>query len=349
MEGSPPEEWGRRLSDRIRAALRAGDFAAAARLAREGDGDARDLAREYALMTRGLGLTIRILLDLLGETLAQAPTAARGHARDALLRVVDGFDRDLAALAEAGGNIHVTPVPPKRPAVPEVEPSVTGALASAARVLAATEEAFLRQQARRAEEALRAIEARDPAGALAVLDQKERGEYLPLHDRLIRFMAEAFGWVLTHGGPEALLRFHRETAERQRPGFEKWERLPARAFARATAFLLKQHMGEVEVSEDPRRFTIVQRPCGSGGRLRLQGAHAGAGALPFVEGPGLLTAGQARLPVYCTHCPVWNVMAPLEWFGRAQWLFEDPARPDGSCTLHIAKDRDTVPAAPSLE
>jgi hypothetical protein len=34
----------------------------------------------------------------------------------------------------------------------------------------------------------------------------------------------------------------------------------------------------------------------------------------------------------------------VEWFGHPHWVFEDPARPDGSCTLHVYKDRNAVPA-----
>lgn len=95
-------------------------------------------------------------------------------------------------------------------------------------------------------------------------------------------------------------------------------------------------MGRLEVTEDAEKFTIEQSPCGSGGTLVLRGAHAGPAALPYVEEPGPLTAGEPRLPVYCSHCPIWNGVAPLRWFGRPHWVFERPSRPDGSCTLHIA-------------
>jgi hypothetical protein len=121
--------------------------------------------------------------------------------------------------------------------------------------------------------------------------------------------------------------------------------MPPEAFAWTTAFLLKQHMGRVTVREDAERFTVEQAPCGSGGRLRLAGAYEGPGALPLVEAPGPLTLGQPRLPVYCSHCPVWNGVATLRWFGRPHWVFEDAARPDGSCTLHVYKRRDGAPPA----
>jgi hypothetical protein len=318
MTRSGPADWGERLSDRIRRAIAAGDLAEARRLALDGDGQARSLAKEYALMVRGLGITLRVLLGLLAGRAARAAGAA-----DALAALLARFRRDVLALSEG--------LPPD--AGEDTE-----------RLLALAEARFTAQQARLADEAVRALEAGDEAAALAALDHKERGRYVPLHDRMVRFMAEAFGWVLDHFGAAELERFHLDTAEGQRKGFEAWERLTPAEFARATAFLLKQHMGAVEVHEDAERFTVVQRPCGSGGRLRLAGAYAGPEALPLVETPGPLTFGQASLPVYCSHCPIWNDVAPRRWFGHPHWVFEAPSRPDGSCTLHVEKRRDAAPA-----
>jgi len=315
---SGPADWGERLSDRIRRALAAGDLAEARRLALEGDGQARSLAKEYALMYRGLGITLRVLLGLL------AARAGSATAAGALAALLARFQRDMLALS--GG----------LPA---------GAGEDAEELLARLEARFSTEQARLADEAVRALDAGDAAAALTALDRKERGQYVPLHDRMVRFMAEAFGWVLDHFGAPELERFHLETAEGQRKGFEAWERLSPAEFARTTAFLLKQHMGTVEVYEDAERFTVVQRPCGSGGRLRLAGAYAGPGALPLVETPGPLTFGQPSLPVYCSHCPIWNGVAPLRWFGHPHWVFEEPSRPDGSCTLHVYKRRDAAGVA----
>ena len=328
-ESTDPRRWGRRLSDAIRLALEAGDRAQARRLALEGDGQAQSLAREYALMYRGLGVTIRILLPLLAAIARRAGAAAEV---EDLLRA---FRADLLALMErAYGEDGAQPAR-----------AVSGAdeAERTARLLEAGEALFSREQARLAAEAVAAIEAGDAGRARALLDRKERQQYVPLHDRLVRFMAESFGWALRRGGPAELLWLHRETAAGQRQGFAKWDALPAAEFARQTTFLLKQHMGAAEVEEDAERFTIRQHPCGSGGRLRLGGAYDGEGALPFVEGPGPLTFGEARLPVYCSHCPIWNGMMPIEWFGRPHWVFETPARADGSCTLHVYKRRDGAP------
>lgn len=333
----PIEEWGRRLSDALRAALESGDSTLARRLALEGDGQARSLAKEYTFMVRGLGITIRVLLPLLGETAARADAAGGGaDAQIAAAALIRRFrDRLAEAMRRAWG---------EQACASEAQGSLAQEIERTARALEAGEARFEREQARLADEVVRAIEAQDSARALALLERKEQDEYLPLHDQLVRFMAQSFGWVLERYGPDELLRFHLATAAGQRPGFEKWEKMPAAEFAWTSAFLLKQHMGQVRVREDAVKFTIDQTPCGSGGHLRLAGAYAGPAALPFVEAPGALTFGQPRLPVYCSHCAVWNGVATLQWFGRAHWVFENAARADGGCRLHIYKQREDAPA-----
>jgi len=330
-------EWGRRLSDVLRGALESGDLPRARRLALEGDGQARSLAKEYALMYRGLGITIRVLLPLLRESAARAEGPGGATAAVEAAEVVRRFREEMAGLMwRAWGD----PAPPR-----EAPGNLDEEIARTIGLLGAGEARFEREQAKLADEIVRAIDGGDRTRARALLDTKEQGQYLPLHDRLIRFMAECFGWVLRRCGPGELLRFHLATAEGQRAGFEKWERMSAEEFTRASAFLFKQHMGQVAVREDDEKFTIEQTPCGSGGRLQLAGAYAGAGALPFVEERGPLTLDEARFPVYCSHCPIWNGVAPVAWFGRPHWVFEEPARADGSCRVHIYKRRDGAPAA----
>ena len=332
-------DWGIRLSDRIHAALAAGDVDAARRLALDGDGQARSLDKEYALMYRGLGITLRVLLDVLARMLTRVPGESAAPALEAVLR---RFCAEMRALmARAYGTV----VPQVAHVSPEAPAGAAAAIDATRHLLATGERLFAHEQARLARQVVAALDAGDTAAAVQLIDAKESGQYVPLHDRIIRFMAEAFSWALAFGGPAELLRVHRETAEGQRDGFERWDRLPAADFAQATAFLMKQHMGVVRVSEDDEKFTVEQTPCGSGGRLRLLGAYAGPGALPIVTTSGPLTAGETSLPVYCTHCPIWNGLAPIEWFGRPHWVFDRPSRSDGSCTLHIYKRRDGAPPA----
>jgi hypothetical protein len=318
-------EWGVRLSDRVRAALSAGDIEAARRLVAEGDGIARSLEKEYSFMAKGLGISIRALLDLVEE----AARRSDDEGRRALSETLRRFCGDLAKLApgdENGG----------------AEKTETW-FAQTRRRLAAAEMHFDREHGSLARRILEALDRRDAAAARELVDRKELSEFVPLHDRLVRFMAEVWAWVLEHLGAEELRRFHLAAAEAQRRGFEGWERLSAEGFARATAFLIRQHMGDTTILEDDEKFRFVLSPCGSGGRLRLGGAYEGPGALPHVEDPSALTFGKPRLPVYCSHCPMWNSMASAAWFGHPQWVYDDPSRTDGSCTMSIYKRPENIP------
>jgi hypothetical protein len=320
-------EWGVRLSDRVRAALAAGDIEVARGLVAEGDGMAKSLEKEYSLMLKGLGITIRILLDLVEEAAARRAT---DEARRALSGILRGFCGDVARLASC--------------VEADESPDLAGAFARTRRLLAEAEARFDREHGELARRILEALDRRDGAAALELVDRKELTEFVPLHDRLVRFMAEVWAWVLERFGAEELGRFHLAAAEAQRRGFEAWERLPAEGFARATAFLVRQHMGDTTILEDEERFQFVLSPCGSGGRLRRGGAYEGSGALPYVEEPGALTFGKSKLPVYCSHCPMWNSVAASAWFGHPQWVFDDPARADGSCRMSIYKRPENIPA-----
>jgi hypothetical protein len=318
-------EWGIRLSDRVRAALSAGDIEVARRLVAEGDGMAKSLEKEYSLMAKGLGISIRALLDLVEDAARRATDEGR-RALSETLRLFCGDIEKLACCDE------------------DAEPADPGGwLARTRRRLTEAEVHFDGEHRSLAQRILEALDRRDGVTARELVDRKELSEFVPLHDRLVRFMAEVWGWVLEHLGVEELRRFHLAAAEAQRRGFEAWQRLPAEGFARATAFLVRQHMGDTTILEDDEKFRFVLSPCGSGGRLRLGGAYEGPGGLPHVEDPSPLTFGKPTLPVYCSHCPMWNSVSSAAWFGHPQWVYHDPSRTDGSCTMSIYKRPENIP------
>jgi hypothetical protein len=317
----PMEEWGRRLTDAVRAALDAGDLERALRLVREGDGQARSLAAEYFLMFKGLLGTAQVIFDALLERPA-----------DGAAEVVHDFRRSFTTAMNGAFDDVAEAVPP---ASGDLAEEVRGTGALLARALARFQEG----QRALAGAAERAIEAGDVAGALRVLEEKESRQFVLMHDELIRFFAESMACVHRSGGSDELMRFHIVVAEGQRAGIDKWEELPPADLARVFAFLLKQHMGQMQVREEADHFVLDQTLCGSGGRLIASGAYEGPGALPMVTEPAALTAGRSEFPVYCTHCPGWNAVAPEQWYGHPHVRYPDPARPDGGCTLHIPKYR----------
>ncbi len=328
---TPCAQWGRRLSDAIREALETGDLAEARRLTLEGDGQSRGLAKEYALMLKGLCITVGVLMEQVLEV-----AGSDGARAEAAARVLRGFCHELSQSISAawGGAL---------PGGNEAQ-SLKDVVAATSSMLDAVQQQFDSEHAHIAAAIVAAIESHESESAALLLNRKEAEMYMPLHDNLIRFMADVFTWALRNLGNDGLLAFHLATAQAMRSGFERWEHMSPREFAWTTAFLLKQHMGEVRVIEAPERFTFEQHLCGSGGRLRREGAYErGPNPLPFVSTPGPLTFGQPSLPVYCSHCPVWNGVAPLRWFGHPHWVFENPARADGGCTLHLYKKPQEVP------
>ncbi|WP_416896755.1 MAG: hypothetical protein ACMVY4_14640 [Minwuia sp.] len=327
---APMEIWSRRLGDAVRTALDAGETDEARRLALEGDGLTRNLAKEFSLMARGLAITIRVELETMVATAARfegQPGAQRAvdEAAETIHRfrafLADRFDLELAPKAVLADEAKL-----------------------AADTLDAAVAAFEKAQAAITDQAVAAIDGGDAARARALLVAKDEESYLPFHDAMIRLMADGMGWALRCFGDDELTRFQMAMAEGQRHGFEAWDKLSARDFARVSAFLLRQHMGEATVTEDDEKFTIDQAVCGSGGRLRINGAYDGPEALPFVENAGPLTFGKDRLPVYCSHCPIWNGSASIRWFGYPQWVYSDASREDGGCVLHIYKSRDATPS-----
>jgi hypothetical protein len=318
----PMAQWGRRLSDAVRAALDAGDVVSALRLVRDGDGQTRSLTKEYSLMFRGLGITVRVILEALQTSKDTTPGAG---ASGVVHEFRDGFIRTME---QVWGD-----APPRAETVGSLDDEARACVA----LLEFGEQRFDAEQRGLAEQVASALEAGQVHRARELLDRKESGQFVPLHDQLIRMMAESMAFVHAERGSEGLLQFHLDVAQGQRAGFDKWEALSARDLAHTFTFLLKQHMGTVEVREEPDRFVLEQELCGSGGRLITGGAYAGPHALPQVRDGGALTGGQDSMPVYCTHCPAWNTLAPQRWYGHPHVVLVDPARSNGACTLHILK------------
>lgn len=317
----PLEQWSTSLRDRIIDAIDLRDASAAIALARHGDGRARDLATEYQLMFRGLGITVR----LLASELARRRLMTLEEQCELWSAFFDQFVwESRTAWVDAGPS-----------------PVLTGAPFAPARdvdtFLSWAEQSFKVDQAARAAQVCERIEAGDLNAVPALMESKTSASYRPMHDLLVDQMAQVFGRVVHLGGTRGLGDFLMCVAESRRPGVDDWERGGSRGVAEAFTGLLTQHLSDYAVTETDEAYVIEQQLCGSGGRLIRDGAYEGASALPIISGPSELTGDQGALPVYCTHCPVWNTLAPERWYGHPHVLLDDPARADGSCRLLIPK------------
>lgn len=122
-----------------------------------------------------------------------------------------------------------------------------------------------------------------------------------------------------------------------------------------TAEMMRAHRcgpeqdGEISVTEDEEKFTIVMDPCGSGGRMRRGDTKDGT---PSRLGPpydfGVTKEahpwswGRKDVPYYCTHCAV-NEILPIEWGGSPLWVTD--FNPDASkpCLWQFYKKPELIP------
>jgi hypothetical protein len=106
---------------------------------------------------------------------------------------------------------------------------------------------------------------------------------------------------------------------------------------------LRGHLQPMHIEEDDDKVVIQMNPCGSGGRLVLEGKYEGPDAFLTVDKPQRITYGRAGFPVYCAHEPPMELVdieengAPFVVVEPGEKLGKDP------CSFIIYKDPAKVP------
>jgi hypothetical protein len=130
------------------------------------------------------------------------------------------------------------------------------------------------------------------------------------------------------------------------PNLEKLPKGPETLPQRVKMFVagLHGHLQPMNIEEDEEKVVIQMRPCGSGGRLVLEGKYEGPNAFLTVEKPQRMTYNRANFPVYCAHEPPMELV-DIEKNG-APFVVVEPAAVLGKehCSFIIYKDPSKVPA-----
>lgn len=129
------------------------------------------------------------------------------------------------------------------------------------------------------------------------------------------------------------------------PNLEFMDKRNAPRRARAKMFIagLRGHLQPIEITEDDEAIRIAMTPCGSGGRLILEGKYEGPDGFLEVREPSTMTYGRSDLPVYCAHEAAMEIIdidrsgSPLVVVDVADDLGHDP------CAYVIYKDPERVP------
>lgn len=172
-------------------------------------------------------------------------------------------------------------------------------------------------------------------------------EFLSMHDlyrnwttAMLSFIGRKFGdQVLEEAMTEGVKAWWLPNLEKLPPGAEAFRQ-------RVKMFVagLRGHLQPLHIEEDDEKVVIQMRPCGSGGRLVLEGKYEGSEAFLTLDKPQRLTYGRASFPVYCAHEP------PMERLDieKHGWPFMvvEPAAQLGKehCSFVIYKDPSRVPA-----
>jgi hypothetical protein len=153
---------------------------------------------------------------------------------------------------------------------------------------------------------LEAIDAgnKDKAKFLA---QRMLAELKHLHDGYFTWVTGLQTYIYEHMGVDAV-----EEAERQAHTIESRVVWPApeetdfRGQVENLLSGLRGHFQPITVKEDDEKVTVTMEPCGSGERLIRKGGYEQG--LSKVKESHPITWGLKDFPLYCTHCPVMEIL-----------------------------------------
>jgi hypothetical protein len=195
---------------------------------------------------------------------------------------------------------------------------------------------------------IEAIEAGDKDNAKKMA-RRMYNEFLSMHDLYRNWAAATLSFIGDRFGDTVL-------EEAMDAGVKSWwlpnlEKMPqgedaASLKARVKMFVagLRAHLMPLHIEEDDEKIVLQMRPCGSGGRLVLEGKYDGPDGLRTLKGKQLLTYGRETFPVYCAHEPIMELQ-DIKANG-APFVVIEPAAEIGKqhCNFIIYKDKSKVPA-----
>src|SRR5439155_17058341 len=153
---------------------------------------------------------------------------------------------------------------------------------------------------------IEAIDAGDPEKAKQIA-RRMYNEFLSMHD-LYRNWTTAMMSKIGRRFGDAVLEQLMTVGVKSwwLPNLEKLPDGPEALPQRVKMFVagLRGHLQPLHIEEDEEKVVIQMRPCGSGGRLILEGKYEGPDAMLTVKGKQFLTYGRDSFPVYCAHEPV---------------------------------------------
>jgi len=185
------------------------------------------------------------------------------------------------------------------------------------------------------------IDAGDKERAKKLTRQMHR-EFLSLHDIYRDWIASLLSFIGRRYGDEAVHNALQEYFDMLMQSLGKaYADQDLRRMAEMAAAGLRGHLHPFEVEEDEEKFTFVLNPCGSGGRLMVEGKYGPPCNFFKIQKAQEMTFQQQDFPVYCSHCFFQNIgptkagnsplpiVVPPKQMGKEPcraYLYKDPSR-----------------------
>jgi len=172
-------------------------------------------------------------------------------------------------------------------------------------------------------------------------------EFSSMHDLLVKWIAGIYSHIYLEFGDEVLYAVNYASCQ-------LWikDLIPLYKDANPEERLkllcggFRGHMTGLNVEEDEEKYTVVMQPCGSGGKLVLDGAYDTPTGLARVKRPQPQTLGKSNFPVYCTHCAMQEII-PIEMTGTPLFITDPPEGDEiGNvpCRVYIYKTAGAIPS-----
>jgi hypothetical protein len=202
-------------------------------------------------------------------------------------------------------------------------------------------------EARTVDRLTAAIEAGDKEQAKRIA-QRMYNEFRSMHDLYRDWTTATLSFIGRRFGDNILAEAMTEGVKAWwLPNLDKFPPGPEALRQRIKMFVagLHGHLQPLHIVEDDDKVVIQMQPCGSGGRLILEGKYAGPNAFLTLDTPQTLTYGRRDFPVYCAHEPPMELL-DIAAHG-APFVVVEPAKELGKepCSFIIYKDPSKVPAA----
>lgn len=169
-------------------------------------------------------------------------------------------------------------------------------------------------------------------------------QFAHLHDGFMVWITGLLTWIYERHGTEGAYDAERFAhAAEAKLVFLPPERTDFKYTVERMATGLHGHVHQnMTLEEDDEKVILTNTPCGSGGRLIQMGGYTPEVGLAKISEPANITFNTPDYPIYCLHCPLFNMNA-IDETGDFLFLNEPPPVDGSSCRFIFYKDKKDIP------